>query len=150
MKTTILICSLMIFTVLSGCQDSIVSPDTEAPAIEAAANGPKASKAGAQLGGKIWADDALYRTVGTPTQFHPGQGKFDALFTGSFKDGIGAISEAKPGDQDYNGGRWAVYALKAGVTTDYSNASSVDDLNMHDFELAGVYFECPLLPYNGK
>ena len=99
---------------------------------------------------QIWADGILFGTVGTPTEFKPGAGPFDELYTGAnFKDGIGAISESKPGDQDYNGGRWHVNALKEGVELNkYANVSSVDDLNMADFEPTPTYFECPLLPWN--
>jgi hypothetical protein len=35
------------------------------------------------------------------------------------------------------------------VITDYSEADSFDDLAISDFEPAGVYFECPLLPTRG-
>ena len=68
------------------------------------------AKPGAQTGGMIWADGELFGTVGTPAHFKPGSGPFDNLYTGtSFQDGVGAISESKPGDQDYNGGRWHVF-----------------------------------------
>ena len=33
--------------------------------------------------------------------------------------------------------------------TDYSEATSDDDLIKNEFESAGTYFECPLLPGNG-
>jgi len=57
----------------------------------------------------IWADDMLFGTVLTPTEL-PAKGKFDKLynFDGSGLAGQRSISEAKPGDQDYNGGRWEV------------------------------------------
>jgi len=100
--------------------------------------------------GQIWADGILFGTIGTPTEFKPGAGPFDELYVGpGFLDGIGAISESKPGDQDYNGGRWHVNALKQGVDPNkYLDASSVDDLNPTDFEATATYFECPLLPGN--
>jgi len=140
---------ILAFAVLIGCQDDIVSPDTELALKAEDASSQVLSKAGAQLGGMIWADGELFGTVGTPTQFKPGHGPFDVLFQGSFRDGVGAISESKPGDQDFNGGRWEVWHLKAGVTTDYSSADSAEDLDVSDFEPAGVYFECPLLPRRG-
>jgi hypothetical protein len=101
--------------------------------------------------GPVWADCELFETFGTPATFDGDHGPFDRIFTGAtFADGVGAISEAKPGDMDFNGGRWSVYALKDGVPMDkYSDACSVDDLDMNDFEAAGVYFECPLLPKRG-
>jgi len=98
--------------------------------------------------GQIWADYILFGTVGTPTAFKPGAGPFDELFTGAnFKDEVGAISESKPGDQDFNGGRWHVNVLKEGIDpAKYSSASSVDELDINDFEATTTYFECPLLP----
>ncbi len=106
--------------------------------------------------GQIWSDDILFNTVGTPAAFSPASGNFDELYNvglvgGAFKDGIGAISEAKPGDQDYNGGRWHVNVLKANIDPDkYDDASHVDDLDLSDFESTSVYFECPLLPMNRR
>ena len=110
----------------------------------------------ASRGGTIWADDELFGTVGTPTNFKPGHGPFDELYNvaqagTTFKDEVGAISESKPGDQDFNGGRWHVNFLKEGVPLDkYLNASSVEDLDLNDFKGTDVYFECPLLPKRGN
>ena len=108
--------------------------------------------------GSIWADDYLYGTIGTPALFDGVHGKFDKLYQnvddqkmGHFQDGVGAISESKPGDQDYNGGRWDVYVLKEGVDRDkYSGATSVEDLDLNDFMPAGVWLECPLLPRHNR
>ena len=106
---------------------------------------PFLAKPGAQTGGMIWSDGELFGTVGTPAHFKPGKGPFDNLYTGtSFKDGVGAISESKPGDQDYNGGRWHVFVYTGDA--DYSDASSLEDLNLDDFAATDTYFECPLLP----
>ena len=67
-----------------------------------------------------------------------------------FKDGVPLISESKPGDQDYNGGRWHMNVLKPGIDPDkYANADSVDDLILGDFMSTENYFECPLLPRRG-
>jgi hypothetical protein len=96
----------------------------------------------------IWADGQLFGTIGTPANFKPGAGPFDELYTGAtFLNGIGAISESKPGDQDFNGGRWHVNALKDDVDPGkYAGASSVEELDLGDFEATDTYFECPLLP----
>jgi hypothetical protein len=59
----------------------------------------------------IWADDMLYATVGTPTEL-PDRGPTDGLYVIEGLEGQRAVSEAKPGDQDYNGGRWQVYNLE--------------------------------------
>ena len=98
--------------------------------------------------GMIWADGILFGTVGTPSSFKPTSGPFDQLYTGpGFLDGVGAISESKPGDQDFNGGRWHVNALKEGVDPGkYAGASSVEELDLSDFMPTDTYFECPLLP----
>ena len=154
----------------AGCQENPMSDDSAAgePALRppaevsetgdhssaatafAAVAAKKDPKPGAQHGGMIWADGELFRTIGTPATFKAGNGPFDRLFQGAFLDGIGAISESKPGDQDFNGGRWSVWVQKEGVTTDYSTANSYEDLNENDFEPAGIYFECPLLPQRGN
>ena len=98
----------------------------------------------------IWSDCDTYGTLATKTSFKPTAGNFDEIYVGAmFKNGLGAISESHPGDQDYNGGRWHVNTLKAGVDmTKYWDACSVEDLDLSDFESTDVYFECPMLPNN--
>lgn len=59
----------------------------------------------------IWADDELFATVGTPTDL-PDKGPKDGLYVFEGLDGQRAVAEAKPGDQDYNGGRWQVVQVK--------------------------------------
>jgi hypothetical protein len=89
----------------------------------------------------------------TPATFKPESDPFDELYAGGngFKNGVPLISESKPGDQDYNGGRWHLNVLKDGVSPDkYANACKVEDLDLGDFESTGDYFECPLLPRRGK
>lgn len=97
----------------------------------------------------VWSDDILFRSVVTPAVFDGDKGNYDKLFLGSFYNDVELISESKPGDQDYNGGRWNLYVLRNGATTDYSMATSDGDLDLNDFESAGKYFECPLLPTKG-
>ena len=100
-----------------------------------------------------WVDGELFGGVVTPATFDPESGNFDELYAGGngFLDGVPLISESKPGDQDYNGGRWHLNVLKAGVDPDkYAAASSVDDLDLNDFESTDEYFECPLLPRRGQ
>ena len=100
----------------------------------------------------IWADCEAFATLGTNTSFSPTAGNFDELYNGAnFLDGLGAVSESKPGDPDYNGGRWHVNTLKAGVDPDkYNNVCSVDDIDLDDFESTSTYFECPLRPIRGN
>jgi len=96
----------------------------------------------------IWSDCETYGTLGTNTSFKPTAGNFDEIYVGAmFKDGLGAISESHPGDQDFNGGRWHVNTLKEGVDVNkYWDACSVEDIDMSDFESTDTYFECPMLP----
>ena len=67
----------------------------------------------------FYIDDVRYRTVGTPTDFtNTGApaSTYDKIY--ALGSGLANVAEAKPGDRDFNGGRWAVYAVTwaAGVT----------------------------------
>lgn len=100
-----------------------------------------------------WADCERFDGVVTNTHFDPTAGNFDELYAGGngFRDGVPLISESKPGDRDYNGGRWHLNTLKAGVDpAKYANACRVEDLNLADFQSTDQYFECPLLPRRGN
>jgi len=102
---------------------------------------------------QAWVDGELFGGVVTPATFKPESDPFDELYTGGngFKDGVPLISESKPGDQDYNGGRWHLNVLKDDVDPDkYANATSDADLDLSDFEPMDQYFECPLLPRRGR
>jgi hypothetical protein len=56
-------------------------------------------------GGTIYAHGVAYQTVATPTDL-PARGLFDTIYV--LGGGLAAVSEAAPGDADYNGGRWEV------------------------------------------
>ena len=60
----------------------------------------------------FYVDDVRYRTVGTPTDFF-NTGAPDHSYDKIYALGAGLINvaETKPGDRDFNGGRWAVYAI---------------------------------------
>jgi hypothetical protein len=61
----------------------------------------------------FYVDDQLYRTVGTPTDFtNTGAPSFtyDRIF--ALGNGLRNVAEAKPGDRDFNGGRWAVMPVE--------------------------------------
>lgn len=97
-------------------------------------------------------DGELFDGVVTNASFEPVSGAFDELYTGTngFLDGVGLISDAGPGNEDYNGGRWHLNLLREGVDPDkYVDASGVDDLDLADFISQEMYFECPLLPRRG-
>ena len=64
-----------------------------------------------------------------------------------FKGGVPLISDSKPGDQDYNGGRWHLNVLKASVDpAKYADACEEEDLDLADFDSMDTYFGCPLRP----
>ncbi|HEX5012966.1 MAG TPA: hypothetical protein VFV72_02315 [Candidatus Limnocylindrales bacterium] len=60
----------------------------------------------------FYIDGQRYRTVATPTDFS-NTGAPDATYDRIFALGSGLINvaEAKPGDRDFNGGRWAVMPI---------------------------------------
>ena len=99
--------------------------------------------------GQVLVDGYLFETVVTPATFDGVHGKYDQLYLNEhgFHGGVPLISESKPGDQDYNGGRWHLNVLKPGVDPyKYQHADSVEDLDLNDFMPTGNHFECPLLP----
>ena len=100
---------------------------------------------------QTWVDGELFDGVVTPATFDPANGNFDELYEcgASGKDQVPLVSESKPGDQDYNGGRWHLNVLKEGKTCD-GTADRVENLNLGDFESTDTYFECPLLPRRGN
>jgi len=145
--SVIIMVTVFFFT---GCmeEDKIVTPTEENFNTN---NTPTLLKVGRT---QVWADCELFNSIVTPATFKEGAGNFDQLYAAglaSFKDGIGLISEAKPGDQDYNGGRWHLNVLKESVDPNkYSEACSAEDLDLNDFVSTDRYFECPLLPRRGN
>jgi len=65
----------------------------------------------------FYVDGARYRTVGTPTDFS-NTGAPDFTYDRIYALGSGLINvaEAKPGDRDFNGGRWAVMPITWNTT----------------------------------
>lgn len=60
----------------------------------------------------FYVDGSLYRTVGTPTDFSgtcAPASTYDRIY--ALGNGLRNVAEAKPGDPDFNGGRWAVYPV---------------------------------------
>ena len=114
----------------------------------------------------IYVDGALYRTVGTPTNFS-GTGaplsSFETLY--SFGEPQPSVATAAPGDPGFRGGRWQVHALAfttsyaATVTAHDGNGSgnldsaadvqaALDDPGPGGATDLGVVklFECPVIP----
>lgn len=75
----------------------------------------------------FWVDGELYRTVATPTAL-PDRGPKDGIFVFTGLGGQIPVAEAKPGDKDYNGGRWVVYVL----------AFSGEGMMLHDVDEDGI------------
>jgi hypothetical protein len=80
----------------------------------------------------FWVDGSLYATVGTPANL-PDRGPKDGIYVFTNLDGQRPVAEAKPGDHDYNGGRWQVTLLE--FTQQGLDAHDADNDGMADFEL---------------
>ncbi len=67
------------------------------------------AQSGPPVPNAIWADGILFGVVLTPNSLPP-HGPKDGLynFGNSGLTGQRSVSESKPGDRDYNGGRWQV------------------------------------------
>ena len=60
----------------------------------------------------FYVDGERYRTIGTPTDFaDTGAPDFSYDRIYALGDGLINVAEAKPGDRDFNGGRWAVIPI---------------------------------------
>jgi len=109
----------------------------------------------------FYVDGEMYRTVVTPTALSD-TGAPDHSFDTIYAIGEQAnVAEAKPGDQDYNGGRWqvrpvafddyaaAVDAYDANGSGDFDSAEEVEAaIAGGDATLSGIAasFVCPVIP----
>ncbi len=106
----------------------------------------------------FYVDGATYRTVGTPTDFSRTGApvhSFDRIYV--LGGGLLNVAEAKPGDRDYNGGRWMVLPVTwtAGATpVQLTSAEQVEA-----YAAAGMLtiasspvklFACPVIPVGGS
>ena len=102
---------------------------------------------------QIWADMQSYTGLVVPATFKA-KGPFDELYAMPNREEGGLhpfhllyplISDSKPGDQDYNGGRWHLNVLKPEIDPEkYRHFSSDMNLDLDDFLATDMYFECPL------
>lgn len=61
----------------------------------------------------IWANDLLYDTVFPGAEFKGGpEHSFDILYMFDESLGLQPVSDAAPGDRNYNGGRWWVHMVE--------------------------------------
>jgi hypothetical protein len=114
----------------------------------------------------IWANGDIYSTILTQNSFKmPPMHSVDILFNfaESGLSGQRPVSDAAPGDQHYNGGRWAVYLVKftpSGMAAHDPDGDGVVDFELKSAEMvhhhaavlghleiipADVYFSCPLV-----
>ena len=109
-----------------------------------AGNGPPVPNA-------IWADGTLYATVDTHNNLPP-HGPKDGIYAFPNYPQQRAVAESKPGDQDYNGGRWQVYLVNVvhpenlpGELTSWEDVQTY--INSGDLEISGMgpSFVCPLI-----
>ncbi len=129
---------------LNGCANEAVAPEDDLAELISFLRGG----GGPNMRPQTWVDGELFDGVVSAATFDPANGQFDELYMGGsgFKDGVPLISDSKPGDQDYNGGRWHLNLRKRGRAAKYADADRVDDLNLRDFKSTDIYFECPQLP----
>jgi hypothetical protein len=99
----------------------------------------------------FYVDGQLYRTVGTPTDFS-GTGApsrtYDRIY--ALGDGLLNVAEAKPGDRDYNGGRWMVLPVQWNVapvqlTSDSQVLAYAADGKLTIATTPAKLFECPVI-----
>jgi hypothetical protein len=104
----------------------------------------------------FYVDNVQYRTVGTPTDFF-GTGAPDSSFDRIYVLGgdLDNVAEAKPGDRDYNGGRWMVLPVTWHVTPvqlkkaeDVETYAEEGKLTIADEPVKE--FLCPVIPVGGR
>jgi hypothetical protein len=106
----------------------------------------------------FYVDGTRYRTVGTPTDFSDTgapASSYDRIY--ALGAGLVNVAEAKPGDTDFNGGRWMVLPVTwaAGVTP--VQLTSAEEIEA--YAVGGMLtiasspvklFECPVIPVAGN
>jgi len=100
----------------------------------------------------FYVDDARYRTIGTPTDLS-NTGAPDSSYDKIYALGGSLINvaESKPGDRDYNGGRWQVFAI-TWIGTPVQLTSDADVLQAQLDGLLTISstpvakFVCPVIP----
>jgi hypothetical protein len=102
----------------------------------------------------FYVDGTVYNTIGTKTDFS-GTGaplhSFDAIYDlggGSLLN----VAEAKPGDRDFNGGRWMVLPISWNIApVQYTSEEEILDAEqLGDIEIGDPikFFECPVIRAN--
>lgn len=94
-------------------------------------------KADGPPGGAFWVDGMVFKTVVTPANL-PDRGPKDGLYVFDGLEGQNPVAEAKPGDMNYNGGRWQVYVLgftEAGLAIHDANMDGMADFQLMSWEM---------------
>lgn len=123
--------------------------------------GAGAALAGGPPGVGFYVDHELYRTVGTPTDFsHTGApaSSFDIIYALGLDENdepLKNVAEAKPGDRDFNGGRWMVLPVTWNVTpVQLTSAEQVEYYATRGWLTIATepvkLFECPVIPLGGR
>jgi hypothetical protein len=103
----------------------------------------------------FYADGALYRTIGTPTDFSATgapASSFEAIYV--LGGNLTNVAAAAPGDPGFRGGRWMVLPVTWNTTpfqltsgAQVLAAEAAGDLTIGSTPLAE--FECPVIPVHG-
>jgi hypothetical protein len=97
----------------------------------------------------FYVDGQRYRTIATPTDLSntgAPASSFDRIY--ALGDGFINVAEAKPGDQDFNGGRWIVIpviwadGVSAVQLTDADTIEAWEEAGMLSFGDPVKYFVC--------
>ena len=116
-------------------------------AVPAAAGGPPALS--------FYVDGVQFRTIATPTDLS-GTGapasSFDRIY--ALGGDLANVAEAKPGDRDYNGGRWMVLPVTWNSTpVQLTSADDVEAAAAANLLTIGTtpikLFVCPAIPAHG-
>lgn len=106
----------------------------------------------------FYVDGSWYRTVGTPTDLS-GTGapvsSYDVIY--ALGSGLANVAEAKPGDTDYNGGRWRVLPVTWAMGVMPVQLTSAEDVLQAEADgLLTIgsepvkQFVCPVIPLQGN
>jgi len=108
--------------------------------------------AGGPPGLDFYVDGVRYRTIGTPTDLSntgaPAH-SFDRIY--ALGGALANVAEAKPGDRDYNGGRWMVLPVtwntSAVQLTSAEQVLAYADAGLLSIATTPVkMFVCPVIP----
>ncbi len=103
----------------------------------------------------FYVDGVQFRTIGTPTDLAKTAApahSFDRIY--ALGGNLANVAESKPGDRDYNGGRWMVLPVTWNTTpvqlTSAEQVLAYAEAGMLTVATTPVkMFVCPVIPANG-